>query len=331
MPSTLSSASPNTASALLNRLMARGKLRHFQVLLRLAELGSIQRTADAIGMTQPSVTQTLAYLETLLDIRLFERHARGVRPTPACVDLLPVARRLLLAVADSAEIIAARQNQGEGVVRVVASAGAINGLLISALPAFSARFASLQVQLVEAEGEDQLLAIARGEVDLVVCRKPPVIPEGWHFHPLREDRFVIVARSHHPLAAKKNVSAAQLAQHPWLLLPAGVTGRQRFDALVQEFPQAPQTYPVVTRSLPMLWSLLRNADLLTLLPLNLARPMLDSGELVIVRAGEPVAIDPIGVLQPASGMGTAAGALAAFLLAHEAAPARRASSARSGR
>ena len=69
------------ATVLLNRLLARGKFRHIQVLLRLAELGSVQRTADAIGLTQSSVTQTLAYLESLLEVRLFERHARGVTPT----------------------------------------------------------------------------------------------------------------------------------------------------------------------------------------------------------------------------------------------------------
>ena len=110
-----------TATSLLHRLLARGKFRHVQVLLLLAELGSVQRTADAIRMTQSSVTQTLAYLEGLLEVRLFERHARGVRPTAACRDLLPVARQLMLGVAVGAQIVAARQQQGEGVVRVIAS------------------------------------------------------------------------------------------------------------------------------------------------------------------------------------------------------------------
>ena len=79
------------ASTLINRLLARGKFRHIQVLLRLAELGSVRRTAEAIGVTQSSVTQTLAYLEDLLETPLFHRHAKGVRPTDACRDLLPLS------------------------------------------------------------------------------------------------------------------------------------------------------------------------------------------------------------------------------------------------
>ena len=39
----------DTASNVLNRLLARGKFRHVQILLHLAELGSIQRTASAVG------------------------------------------------------------------------------------------------------------------------------------------------------------------------------------------------------------------------------------------------------------------------------------------
>jgi hypothetical protein len=48
-----------SATALLNRLLVRGKLRHIQVLLKLAELGSIQRTAESIGTTQSAVTQLI--------------------------------------------------------------------------------------------------------------------------------------------------------------------------------------------------------------------------------------------------------------------------------
>ena len=56
-----------SATVLLNRLLIRGKFRHIQVLLKLAELGSIQRTAESLGITQSAVTQTLAYLEEMLE------------------------------------------------------------------------------------------------------------------------------------------------------------------------------------------------------------------------------------------------------------------------
>ncbi|MEJ5990304.1 LysR family transcriptional regulator [Ramlibacter sp. PS3R-8] len=306
---------PDSASALLNRLLARGKFRHVQILLQLAELGSVQRTADAIGMTQSSVTQALAYLENLLEVPLFERHARGVRPTPSCKDLLPVARQLMMGIWESADIVVARQMQGHGTVRLIGSAASINGLLVGALAGFSDRFPGVQVQLRESESDDQLLAIARGEVDLVACRKPPVIPEGWEFHPVREDRLAIVCRVQHPLARRGKHSLADLAAHAWLLLPAGFAARARFDELVQKFPKPPPVYSVVTRSQPMMAWLLRNRDLLAYLPLTLARPLLDGGELIELQVGKRVAMQPIGILQPQGGMGEAASRLSEFLRA----------------
>jgi DNA-binding transcriptional LysR family regulator len=312
-----------TASALLNRLLARGKFRHVQVLLHLAELGSLQRTAEAIGMTQSSVTQTLAYLEKLVEVRLFERHARGVRPTPACKDLLPVARQLMLGIAEGAEFIVARQKKGEGSVRVLGSASAINGILVGALPAFSDRHPAIHVQLREAEGEDQLLAVARGEVDLVACRRPPVVPEGWDFHPLWPDRLVVVGRAGHALAKARSLPWPKLAEQTWLLLPAGLAARTHFDAFAAQFPHPPSTHPVVTRSLPMLWRLLRDRDLLALLPLNLARPLLDAGELVELRVGVWGTMEPIGILQPQGALGEASRALSDFLKAFSGQTERR--------
>ncbi|KQP17774.1 LysR family transcriptional regulator [Pseudorhodoferax sp. Leaf267] len=305
----------DTASVLLNRLLSRGKFRHVQVLLRLAELGSVQRTAEAIAMTQSGVTQTLAYLERLLDTPLFERHARGVRPTPACLDLLPVARQLMLGLADSAEVIAARQQQGEGLVRLIGSAAATNGLLLAALTAFAAQQPRIVVQLREAEGGDQLLAIGRGEVDLVACRKPRVLPEGWEFHALRADRFAIVCRADNPLARATHIAPADLARQTWLQLPANVEARTRLDELLGQWPGPVRTYPVVTISPTMLWWLLRHHDLLALLPLNLVRPLLDGGEMVEVAMRVNVALEPVGVLQPKARLGDAAARLSAFLRA----------------
>lgn len=302
-----------TASTLLNRLLARGRFRHVQILLQLAELGSIQRTASAIGTTQSSVTQTLAHLEELLGVPLFERHARGVRPTSACRDLLPVARQLMLGFMSGAEVVAAGRTKGDGSVRLIGSAAGINGLLVSALPDFSDKYPSIQIHLREAEGDDQLLAITRGEVDLVVCRRPPVIPEGWTFHTVREDRLLVVCRSSHPLARAQELAHSDLIGQTWVVLPAGLAARRQFDEFCAELPQSPPTFPIVTRSLPMLWRLLLGRPLLALLPFNLAAPLLEAGQLVELRVGQSAHMEPIGLLQPQELIGEASIRLSTYL------------------
>ena len=304
----------NTATALLNRLLARGKFRHLQVLLRLAELGSVQRTAEAIGLTQSTVTQTLAYLESLLEVKLFERHARGVRPTPAARDLLPIARQLMLGISEGADAVLAQRARGDGVVRLIGSATATHGLLATVLPQFIQLHTGIQVHLREAEGEDQLLAMVRGEVDLVVSRRPAVVPEGWVFSAVLEDRFAIVCRAEHPLAHMRPVQWAQLADATWLLLPAGLGARARFDALwAAHLERDPKVYPIITQSLAMLQRLMEDQDLLAVFPLNLVRPQLIRGTLVEIESDGDMTMAPIGLLQPVEQVGEAASCLSQFL------------------
>jgi len=309
-----------TASILLNRLLARGKFRHVQLLLKLAELGSLQRTADAIGMTQPTVTHALAHLEELLEVQLFERHARGVRPTPVCLDLLPVARQMFLGIAESAEVVMARRSQGAAVVRILASASAINGLLLHALPEFFRARPALQVQMREAESDDLLLAVARGEVDLVVCRRPAAIPEGLSFTALAEDRLVAVCDAGHRLARRRRLSWDDVQRETWLLSPAGSVAREVFDALAERFPSGARTYPLVTRVLTMSLQLLREERLLGLLPYSFVRHLVDTGQLAVLPLAGISALEPLGVLAPAGEMREATAAFFSFLLAWPSSP-----------
>lgn len=302
-----------SATALLNRLLVRGKFRHIQVLLKLAELGSIQRTAESIGTTQSAVTQTLAYLEQMLETPLFQRHARGVQPTRACIELLPVARQLLEGLFESVEVISAH-HRGGGMLRLIGSESATQSLLVPALPEFFQRHPAVQVQLRQAEGDDQLLAISRGEVDLLACRRPAAMPAGWDFVPLLEDRYGVVCAPDHPLRRRSRVMWATLANQTWLLAPSGTAVRMRFDELAARFEQPPRTHALVTRALAATVALLRASKAIALLPHSIVRHLVDAGELAFVPIDETIVMPPIGLMRPVGQLGEAAAKFCEFLL-----------------
>lgn len=302
-----------SASTLLNRLFARARFRHVQVLVQLAELGSVRRTAEAIGMTQPGVTQLLADLETMLETPLFHRHARGVKPTPACADLLPTARQLLLGLATTAEAVAARRGLGEGVVRVAGTTSAVNGLLVRALPKFNDAHPSVQVHLGEADRDDLLLAASHGELDMVCCRRTAVVPEGWVFQVLAGDEFVVACGAQHPLARKRQVAMKELAQETWLPAPAGSAAREQFDTLSRGFKQPPRICNVITRVPAATWALLRHKQLLTVVPAGVVRQLVEAGQLAVLKLDEQLPLEPLGMLLPLRDMTSATARLAEFL------------------
>lgn len=325
---------PTPATVLLNRLLARARLRHLQVLLSVAELGSLRRAAQAVGLSQPAVSHVLADLEQLLGAPLFHRHARGVTPTAIATELLPVARRALAAIAEGTEAVAARLAHADGVIRLAATVSGLSGLLDRLLPAFSSAEPAVQVLLSQAEADQFNGLVSRGEVDAVACRRPAVQPSGWLFEPLLADEMVVVCGTAHPLArratARRRLPVDALAGERWLVSPADSLARRALDDLAAQHGWVPQLAPVVTRALPMTWALLQQQRVVAMVPLAVVRQLCDAGQLVALPLQQRWPIDDLGLLLPAEGRSPASGRLLAF--AQQQAPQRvPAAAGRAGR
>lgn len=293
--------------------MAKARFRHFEVLVRLTELGSVKRTADSIGMTQPGVTQLLADLEELLEVKLFHRHARGVMPTQACQELLPMARQCLLGLSTSAEAIADRSTLGQGVVRIKASTAGINGLLVEALPALNEKFPGIQLHFHEAELNEQFASISNGDMELGVCRQPAQCPAGWQFQALMADEFVVVCNTTHRLATKSKVTWKDLSQETWVLSPIGSAAREKFEALSELHKFTPNTCHVITRVSSMTWAMMQQRPLLTLVPASVFQQLKNAKQLTTLQLKEKLPFDPLGLLLPEKDISIATQSVASFL------------------
>ncbi|CAN5312650.1 LysR substrate-binding domain-containing protein [soil metagenome] len=304
---------PVNATVLRNRLLSRARLRHLQVFVKTAELGSVKRAAEAIGLSQPSATQALADLETLLECTLFLRHSRGMTPTAVGHGLLPLARRFIVLVDESATQVAALAGNASSVVRVAAISAAMAGLLARAVPAFSQAHPDVLLHLQEADATRQAALVADAEVDCSICRAPPVVPEGWEFIPLLKDRFAVIAGPDHPLARKARPSFDDLLGATWLTMPTAIAARSIFDTLFAQAPEPPRTFNVITAAPGMVWALLSQAPLLALLPESVMKQLLDAGLLVELALDLDLRFDDIGLLRPRAGRGAAADTFCAFM------------------
>lgn len=306
-------------SVLLNRLLSRSRFRHLQMLVKLAELGSLKRTAEDLGLTQPAVTHLLKDLEELLEMQLFYRHARGVRPTAMGAALLPAARRILDTLAHGAEMVAAQHGEAQGAVRVASITGGISGLLVRAVPAFNAIRPEIVVQVAEVDVEQLGLAVARRDADLVLRRRPSILPEGWTFSPLFEDRFVVVCRPHHPLAGRTSIQFDELQSELWLPLPVATAAQALFEDLTRSWDPPAKTCRIITRAPSLSWSLLEQTDMVSLVPHSVVRQLVEAGQYKILHLDAIYPFGSIGVMRLEDESGGAALQLADFLAEYAAA------------
>jgi DNA-binding transcriptional LysR family regulator len=286
-----------TPDLLYARLLGRARLKHLQLVVHIAELHSLQKAASAIG--QPAATHSLAEFEALLGIPLFERHARGMRPSPAGRALLPLVRQALKLLQACAETAASMQHGATGLVRVGAIHAAVAGWLTQALPVFSRTHPDVLVEVLEVPADQLLQMVEHGRVDIVLCREPQPLPEGHVFTPVRADHYVVLCRNGHPLAGKAQVSDDELRAQTWLVPPLTGIAPAEFSALCARLGGAPRTCQVSSRSALLSQAMLDSGDLLALSPYQFARPALEAGLLTTLFVPQ-VAMPPLGILRRAA-------------------------------
>lgn len=316
----------STATVLVSRLLVRARLRHLHVLSKVAELRSIQRAAAAVGLTQPSTTHVLADLEQLVGCRLFDRHARGVTPTAVTVELLPLVKRILESVNECASVIAAVSSDARGVVQVAAITGAINGLLAPVLPQFSRQHPDILVNVLEVDIAQIGAVLARGSADVIYCREPSVLPQGWVFQPLLEDRLIVVSGPQHPLAKRKRIGINDLWPETWLQGPVDSAPRQALDLLASEGNHSPHYRLVSSRSISVLVSMLQRDRLVSLIPQSITRPLIEARQVIALPVTFPAPFKPIGALRPVQMRGEASTTFVEFISSRATTPYEAASS-----
>ena len=124
-------------------------LRRLRYFVKVAELGSLTRAAEALHVAQPALSQHMRSLEDALSVKLLARGPRGVAATEAGQRLLDEARALLSGVKTMAERVRgdAREPEGEVVIGIGQTIGSI--LMVPLLELAAKRFPRVRIQIRE--------------------------------------------------------------------------------------------------------------------------------------------------------------------------------------
>jgi DNA-binding transcriptional LysR family regulator len=203
------------------RLRLDLKPRHLQLLVALDEYRSLVKVADAIHITQPAVSKSLAEIERMLDVSLFERGPRGLTPTVYGECVVRHARNLLSGFRRARDELLALRTGGSGTVTIAMLPTATTRLVPRAVLRLKERAPGSTVVLREGAIQDMLAELRGERVDVIVGALPRDIREPGlqSLVLLEEDPIVCVAGRHHPLAAQDSLEWKALAPYPWIVPP----------------------------------------------------------------------------------------------------------------
>ena len=195
-------------------------LAGLRAFVAVAEKRHFSSAATTLGVSQSTLSQALAALETGLGSHLVERSTRRVRVTPEGMRLLPLAQ----AVIDAAEAFTAAAVGTSDPLQGSMRLGLIPTVAPYVLPAVLAGLAQqlpeLTLRVVEDQTERLLASLRNGALDAALISLP-ANTGGLTAIPIYDEDFVLALPPGHSLSGKHRVPVAALAELPLLLLDEG--------------------------------------------------------------------------------------------------------------
>ncbi|MHB8468331.1 MAG: LysR family transcriptional regulator [Gaiellaceae bacterium] len=218
--------------------MTFSQLRTF---VAVARTGSVKAAAEALAVTQPSVSAAVGALSRELGVELTEKSGRTIRLTPA-------GHAFLLFVADGLGLIeegtraaqeAARTT--EALVRIAAVTTAGEYLLPELLQRFSACNPEIALSLEVANRRRVFQQILDRDSDIAIAGRLPSDERRLRATPFLPNESVLITAADDPLVRRGSVAVEELAGRTWLLREEGSGTRRMLEEFLEQHALQPRT------------------------------------------------------------------------------------------
>jgi DNA-binding transcriptional LysR family regulator len=219
-------------------------LRRLEVFAKVAELGSFSRAAEALLLTQPTISEHVRALEDELGVRLLDRLGRGAAATPAGQLLLTYARRILALSAEARQAL--EQFHGRMVGDLVVAGSTIPGeyVLPMLIGQFKAKYPEISITLLIGDSRQVAEWVEDTRVELAVSGAPPT-SRALEARTLMRDELVVTVGAQHPWAARGTVTLADVKAEPLIVRERGSGSRAALERALAETGANLATFRIV--------------------------------------------------------------------------------------
>lgn len=190
--------------------------RQLAAVLAVAEELHFGRAAERLGFQQSALSQLIRRVEERLGFLLFDRSSHHVRVTAEGQQIVSVARDALAALGRADELAGDIAAGRLGRLRIGTTAGACEQLYLI-LGRFHDRRPAVEVRLSRMDAPAKLRALLTGEIDVAFVRGPAAGAEEIDVLELWQERSVVMLSRRHALAARDELSIAELSPYPVML------------------------------------------------------------------------------------------------------------------
>ncbi|TKC88016.1 pca operon transcription factor PcaQ [Trinickia terrae] len=281
---------------------SRVKFRHLQCFLAVAQFGGVQKAAQSLSITQPAVSKTVAELEEILGVKLFERGRHGAAITREGQLFVPHASACVSALRLGVDLLAREGGGAPASLEVGMLPTVAPALVPPVLSRFAKDWPQVVVRLVTSSNVELLERLKAGTIEFAIGRlADPEKMIGLNFEQLFNEPLAVVVRAGHPLAAGAGPLAALPAafgeRFPVVLPPFGTLIRQSAESLLTMSGVAPLASFVEVLSVSVGRALALENDAVWFVPLSAVERDLDGGALIRLPLPYAGTEEPVGLIR----------------------------------
>ena len=215
----------------LRHARRRLKLRQLEILLTVADTGSMAKAAARLAVTQPAISRAIADAEHTLGVPLFERSAQGVNPTQYGHALLKRGIAAFDEIDQGIRDIEFLADPTSGELRIGAPAGISEGIVLAVINRLSRQFPRVVFRVVTAAESTLLTQLRERNVEIGFERLSGLDgEEDLDVEILFEEPLIVVSGVDNPWLRRRKIMLAELLNEPWTWPPPGSS----YDSLVGE-------------------------------------------------------------------------------------------------
>ena len=219
-------------------------IKQLEIFTKIVELKSFSKAAEAVYLTQPTVSGHIQSLEEELGQRILDRLGREVVPTKAGKVLYEYAKKMVGLRDEAGQALDQLMGRMKGEIVIGGSTIPGEYLLPSIIGRFREKYPEITVVLKIGDTSDIVNRVLTGECEVGIVGSR--VDDSWlEYREFVKDELVLIASPKYPLPKKGDVTAKELASIPFVMRERGSGSRMTIEKRLSEIGIDPSEINIV--------------------------------------------------------------------------------------
>ena len=271
-------------------------LRQLEIIRAIADTGSFTAAGEKLHVSQSAISRQILLLEEELGEPVFHRIGRRIRITPAGESLLQLSHRVFRDLQETVSTISDKRESLSGTMRLVGGMTVCLYYFPALLAEVRRVHPHLEMKVTVGSAERSIAMLRSGAGDLGMITLP-VEATDLVSVPVLEEELLLITYPAHPLAKKKSITPADLANQDFVLFETGSITRHLVESFFAR-ERVEADIIMETENVEIIKAMVRSGLGISIIPSQAAADEIRTGQLFCSRIAGHSLVRQTGWLYP---------------------------------